>query len=626
MINADMIGNVSDSYLDFDVRCNEGGYPYGQVLAEIAEDYTELIPVVEVGEWGGSDHFPFDQCGFRTVYSAEGDFSPHWHRQTDTIENIDVEYATDIIRSNLGMLVLAQYAPVPVTGLEAFNAGDGHTVYLEWDPSPDIDVIGYEVYFGTSEGEAILYDTSYAAADTVYNLEEETGYYFGVTAITADGGRSFIEEFVYMYTRSVPASPETLIIIPDFGSLTVEWTVDQDMDFAYYQVYRKVGADGQYEQYEQVTDAEMFIDEDLQSNVRYYYQVTQVDTTGLESDPSPEDYAKIFSLDSGILLVDEMRDFGGGQGNPTDEEQDLFHQFISDGYLVEFHDFNLDGSLRVNDIGPYSTIVWIDDDATSQYLADVASVLAAYLDIGGNLLFAGYRSLVTYGIQRPLEFGQGDFPFEYLFINEVNSTNSLDFSGATGSNGWPDLEVLPERVIPQWNGLLLGVDVMDLGNGAIPIYHYISASGDTLYDGKPVGISVEGQDYNAIHLTFPLYAMGDAAARDLFVTAMDLFGEQSTGIGDFIGPESAPVAFLSQNYPNPFNNETKIRFQLTSATAIRLVVYNILGQEVDILAEGEFPAGIHYVGWQGDGLPSGVYFYRLMMEAGSISRRMTLVR
>jgi hypothetical protein len=225
-----------------------------------------------------------------------------------------------------------------------------------------------------------------------------------------------------------------------------------------------------------------------------------------------------------------------------------------------------------------------------------------------------------------MEFDQGDFPFDYLFIEEINATNSLDFSGATGSIGWPDLEVLPERVIPQWDGLLLGVDVMEHGESAEPIYYYISAYGDTLFDGKPVGIAVDGGNYDALYLTFPLYVMGDTAARELFVAAMDLLGEQSTGIDDFIGPEAAPVAFLSQNYPNPFNNETRIRFQLTSEAAIRLVVYNILGQEVEVLAEGDFPAGIHYVGWQGDGLPSGVYFYRLMLEAGSISRRMTLVR
>jgi hypothetical protein len=87
---------------------------------------------------------------------------------SDIIDNIDPAYAADIIRVNLGALVLAIEAPVPVTGLQAYNAGDGETVYLEWDPSQDLDVIGYELYYGTSEDNITVYDTSYVSADTAY--------------------------------------------------------------------------------------------------------------------------------------------------------------------------------------------------------------------------------------------------------------------------------------------------------------------------------------------------------------------------------------------------------------------------------------------------------------------------
>lgn len=626
MINADMIGNVADSYMNFDINCNEGGLAYGRVLEEIAEEYTYLIPEIYVGEFSGSDHYPFDQSGFRTVYSAESDFSPNWHRQTDVIENIDVDYATEIVRSNLGMLLIALEAPAPITGLEAFNAGDGHTVYLQWDLSPDIEVIGYEVYLGTSEGEASIYDTAYVAADTVYNLDENTTYYFGIAGITADGGRSLIEEFVELTTRSVPIAPEALIVIPEPEQLRIQWVTTPELDFDYYQVYRRIGQEGDYQAYQQINDGEEFLDENLQTNMRYYYYVTQVDTTGLESDPSPEDYGKVISLDSGILFVDESRDFSGGQGNPTDEEQNLFYEFISEGYSVAFHDVSDEGLLRINDLGPYSTLVWIDDDPTVQFLADIDEHLAGYLDAGGNLLYAGWRSFASYDISRPLDFEEGSFPFDYLSINSVNTTLSPDFSGATGDEGWPDQIVIPERVLPVWDGLLIAVDVMDLNEGPTSIYGYNSASGDTLFDGRPVGIYIENDDYRIVYLTFPMYPMGDAAARELFITAMDIFGEQRTAIVEIGGTNSLPLAFLSQNYPNPFNAETKIRFRLNENARIHLAVYNILGQKVEVLADGEYPAGNHFVIWGGGDLPSGVYFYRLMLDDGSISRRMTLLR
>lgn len=626
MINADMIGNLEDGYLNFGIMCNEGGYPYGRALGELAEESTDLIPEIEVGEFGGSDHYPFDQCGFRTVYSEESDFSPNYHRQTDLVENLDMDYAADIVRINLGLLLVALATPTPVTGLEAFNAGDGQTVYLQWEQSSDDDVIGYEVYVGTTEDGVAVYDTSYVLADTVYNLDEEVPCYFGVAALTSDGGRSLIEDFVQLTPRSIPSTPESLAVIPQLGSLRVEWSGITEMDFDYYQVYRRVGDDGSYVQHDRVYEGQHFTDQNLQSNVRYYYFVTQVDTTGLESDPSPADYAKIFSFDCGILLVDETRDFSGGQGMPTDAEQDSFYQFISDGYDVEFHDISSDGILRINDLGAYSTIAWMDDDATSQYIAEVDDALARYLDMGGNLLFVGWRSLVDYGLGRPLEFRTGTFPFDYLLINEVNSPVGPDFSGASGEDGWPDLNVLPERVLPPWEGLLLGVDVMAVNQGAIPIYEYVSASGDTLFDGKPAGIIVSDQEPHVVYLTFPLYTMGDVAAREVFVRAMDLLGEQSTATSDYVNSESVPAAFLAQNYPNPFNGETRIRFVLTRKSDIRVAVYNILGQEVSVLADGEYPAGIHYVIWDGEALPSGVYFYRLILDTGALSRRMTLVR
>ena len=626
MINADMIGNVADSYLNFDIRCNEGGLAYGRVLEEIAEEYTYLIPEIYVGHFSGSDHFPFDQAGIRTVYSAESDFSPNWHRQTDVIENIDVDYATEIVRSNLGMLLIALEAPAPITGLEAFNAGDGHTVYLQWDPSPDAEILGYEVYLGTSEDDVSLYDTSYAAADTVFNLDENTTYYFGIAGFTADGGRSLIDEFAQLTTSSVPIRPDTLIVIPEPEQLRIQWVTTPELDFDYYQVYRRIGQEGDYQTYQQVNDGEEYVDEDLQSNLRYYYYVTQVDTTGLESEPSPDDYGKIISLDSGILFVDETRDFSGGQGNPTDEEQNLFYEFISEGYQITFHDVADEGLLRINDLGPYSTLVWVDDDPTNQNLAEIDRHLADYLEAGGNLFFAGWRSFIVYGMGRPLDFEEGSFPFEYLSINSVNTTLSPDFSRARGVEGWPDLNIIPERVLPAWDGLLIAIDVMDLNEGSAPIYEYISASGDTLFDGRPVGIYVEYDNSKTVYLTFPIYPTGDTAARELFITAMDMFGEQRTEIVESGGTSSLPSAFLSQNYPNPFNAETKIRFRLNENARIHLAVYNVLGQKVEVLADGEYPAGSHFVTWGGGDLPSGVYFYRLMLDEDSISRRMILLR
>lgn len=75
---------------------------------------------------------------------------------------------------------------------------------------------------------------------------------------------------------------------------------------------------------------------------------------------------------------------------------------------------------------------------------------------------------------------------------------------------------------------------------------------------------------------------------------------------------AAPDRFeLFQNYPNPFNPATTISYQLTSPSKVHLVVYNLLGQEVATLAEGEREAGFHQETWSSSSLSSGVYIYRI---------------
>lgn len=99
----------------------------------------------------------------------------------------------------------------------------------------------------------------------------------------------------------------------------------------------------------------------------------------------------------------------------------------------------------------------------------------------------------------------------------------------------------------------------------------------------------------------------------------------ATDISD--GNYELPTEFaIGQNYPNPFNPATRIRFALPEDTEVKIVVYDLLGRQVAVLADGHVRAGYHTVTFDASRVASGVYIYR--MDAGSFSetRKMTLIR
>ncbi|MCH8838370.1 MAG: T9SS type A sorting domain-containing protein, partial [Candidatus Marinimicrobia bacterium] len=88
---------------------------------------------------------------------------------------------------------------------------------------------------------------------------------------------------------------------------------------------------------------------------------------------------------------------------------------------------------------------------------------------------------------------------------------------------------------------------------------------------------------------------------------------------------------LRQNYPNPFNPSTTVRFDLPLAASVRLAVYDLLGREVVRLVDGHLEAGYHQQVWSGrdrDGqeVPTGIYFVRLVSGEFSAVRKMILMK
>lgn len=83
---------------------------------------------------------------------------------------------------------------------------------------------------------------------------------------------------------------------------------------------------------------------------------------------------------------------------------------------------------------------------------------------------------------------------------------------------------------------------------------------------------------------------------------------------------------LNQNYPNPFNPSTILSYTLKSDQNVKLTVYNLVGQSVEVLVDEYQTAGEYWYTFDATNLPAGIYLYKLQAGEYSSVKRMTLVK
>lgn len=122
--------------------------------------------------------------------------------------------------------------------------------------------------------------------------------------------------------------------------------------------------------------------------------------------------------------------------------------------------------------------------------------------------------------------------------------------------------------------------------------------------------------------------ISSAQATQLIAEAINIMSDLGCGLGKAVeaAPEIPNQFVLDQNYPNPFNPTTVIRYGLPQKSTVTLVVYNILGEVVTELVNGEMEAGYHNVSFNASGLSSGVYFYKIRAGDFLETKKLLLVR
>jgi hypothetical protein len=86
-------------------------------------------------------------------------------------------------------------------------------------------------------------------------------------------------------------------------------------------------------------------------------------------------------------------------------------------------------------------------------------------------------------------------------------------------------------------------------------------------------------------------------------------------------------SFIISANPNPFNSSVALRFELPDASQIELKIFDISGREVASLVNGQWSTGEHEVSWNAEGMPSGIYFAKLMVDGRwSMVEKLLLLR
>jgi len=172
-------------------------------------------------------------------------------------------------------------------------------------------------------------------------------------------------------------------------------------------------------------------------------------------------------------------------------------------------------------------------------------------------------------------------------------------------------------------------------DGMVPTDDAVACFTDT--SGTVVGVHKEWSNgsktvylgFDPLSLNGTPYTWWGASDEGALKQALNWFGI-TAGVdedGDLL-PESYA---LYQNYPNPFNPVTNLKFDLPKRADVKLVIYNMLGQEVSTLINRDLRAGYHNVLWNGTdkfGRPvgSGVYIYRIKAGDFTSSKKMLLLK
>jgi len=613
---------------------------------------VDLIPALDRPGRSG-DHVPFYNSGYPAARFTEahenGDGSGNngrQHNEFDIISpmNTNAGYIANIAKINIAGIASLALAPMIPTELTVSDMGDGHRAYLAWPNNQyEPDFSGYRIAVRTAEElfYTDIIDVGNVNEYLLDGLTDSEPVYISISAYDTDENESMFSEEIEFIPHRTPAIPSSLESISGESGTILTWSLNTEIDIAGYEIYRAQPGQNEPDSVGYVIhpDAE-WLDTDMLPHIIYSYFISAVDTEGIQSELSQPVYGQKASHDLGILIIDGTLDGGGNPFQPTDQQVDDFYDQISAGFNITAR-WDIADSIQVGhavsdaELAPYSAVIMHSDRGGALHYADTTA-FRKYLQNGGNMLVSGWNLglALTGNSSEFLFFPRGTFCREFLKVDsiKVSSTQNRDFVSAPSllQGIYPDL-VIDSVKVPLFDNRLFRMEAIFgnwQGDPSIDATNYYNSylGDDFELHGKPVAMRYLGDDFRLVATDVPLYFLKSDCATQYVAVALGDLGEQTTGVRedtDLIQPGDFGITKV---YPNPFNSSVAISFTLPVDGSIDLTIYNILGQKISTIADGQWQAGSHTVSWNAGNMPTGIYFVTINSSGIHESTRISLIK
>ncbi|MBT8377936.1 MAG: T9SS type A sorting domain-containing protein [Ignavibacteria bacterium] len=174
--------------------------------------------------------------------------------------------------------------------------------------------------------------------------------------------------------------------------------------------------------------------------------------------------------------------------------------------------------------------------------------------------------------------------------------------------------IIDNSVILEWT------TATEINNLGFEIERSINSISETIGFVSGAGSTVEPRYYS--------YTDKQVAGGTYYYRLKQIDFEGSHNYTDEIEVEvtALDVYTLEQNHPNPFNPSTKIRYSIPQTSNVVIKVFDIIGNEIEILVNREKQTGIYETTWYAENLPSGIYFYQLKAGDFVETKKMVLMK